>query len=101
MLEIILGEFVTVLALFFKKIFPEGQYEKKVRESLIILMTFGITMVVVCAYYLFSYKQLIPPEFLETIYKTLTIAIGSYELVYKQLVRPVLIDIGILTENDK
>ncbi len=101
MIEIILGAILTVLTLWLKKIFPESVYEKKVRESLIILLSFGLTLIVVVGYYLLSYKKVITPEFIQMITEVMAMAVGFYEILYKQVVRPILIALGVLTETEK
>ena len=87
MLEVIIGAVIMCLAFGFKKVLPEGM-DEKLRQSMVIVGAFISTMIVVLVYYVIVAKGWIRPEMTVEWYKELLIAVGVYEVLFKQIISP-------------
>jgi len=87
MLDVIIAAVIMCLAFAFKKILPEGM-DEKLRESMVIMGAFISTLIVVFVYYLIVAKGWIRPEMTVEWYRELLIAVGVYEVIFKQVIAP-------------
>lgn len=89
MVEIIIGSVVTILTAVVRYLLPK-YLAKDLRDSLVVFSAFFLTLLGVGLYYLLSYRQMIPEGFIETVYQGTLLAVGTYEVIYKQVIKKII-----------
>ena len=85
MIDIIISALVVVGTFYYKQFFPAGLWDKKTREAMIICITFGLAVILCLLYFILTSLGWIPAEAGVAYYKVMLMAVGGYEVVYKQI----------------
>jgi len=101
MYDLIVGAIIAIAVGTYNKFClpPKDDMEKKFRASLIIVVAFVITIAVVMGYYISIEKNIVSYDFIEQVMIKVSVAVGLYEIVYKQAIKPILIGLGLVDDK--
>jgi hypothetical protein len=101
MFDLIIGAIIAVAVGIYNKVClpPKDDMEKNFRASLIIIAAFVITIIIVMGYYIVIEKNIVSFDFIEQVSIKMSVAVGLYEIVYKQAIKPILIGLGLVDDK--
>ena len=100
-LNLLVGVLVTLLTgVFAKFCLPaKDEMDKKIRASIVIAVAFVFTLTITFAYYYALSKNIISYAFVEQAITYLFTAVGAFEVIYKQVIKPALVQAGLAKED--
>lgn len=99
--NLLIGIAITILTgIFTKFCLPaKDEMDKKLRASIVVAVAFVFTLCITFAYYYALSKNIISYAFIEQAITYLFTAVGAFEVIYKQVIKPALVQAGLAKDE--